>query len=271
MHEDYLFLEINGERIFVGHHRPARPASRAIVMCHPLAEEKLWAHRVFVSFARDLSVAGFDVLRFDFRGEGDSDRDFEQTDLETRIEDATRAIDAVHEMNPFITEITLLGLRLGANVAAATAARRSDVDRLVLWDPVVDGSAYIQNVLRLNLMFQMALHRKVIENRDMLVARLAAGDTVNIEGYELNEALFRQVSQLRLADTLSRFRGKTLVAQIHQGTSQAKADLVELAASDGHVHLEAVQEETFWKEIKTFCRRSVALTATTQAWLAQSA
>jgi uncharacterized protein len=271
MHEDYLFLEINGERIFAGHHRPARPASRAIVMCHPLAEEKLWAHRVFVSFARNLSTAGFDVLRFDFRGEGDSDRDFEQTDFETRIEDAMRAIDAVHEMNPSISEVTLLGLRLGASVAAATAARRSDVARLVLWDPVVDGSAYMQSVLRLNLMFQMAQHHKVLENRDVLVARLAAGDTVNLEGYELSDALFRQISEFRLAETLSRFNGKALIAPIHQAPSPTKVDLVELATGDGRVHLEVIHEEAFWKEIRTFCRKSIALTTATQSWLAEPA
>ena len=48
-------------------------------MCHPLGEEKLWAHRVFVSLARDLANAGFVVLRFDCRGEGDSDRDARQS------------------------------------------------------------------------------------------------------------------------------------------------------------------------------------------------
>ena len=73
-------------------------------MCHPLGEEKLWAHRVFVTFARDLATAGFAVLRFDFRGEGDSDRPFEQADFETRIEDACLAIDTVRELNPGVTE-----------------------------------------------------------------------------------------------------------------------------------------------------------------------
>jgi len=229
-------------------------------MCHPLAEEKLWAHRVFVSFARDLSTAGFDVLRFDFRGEGDSDRDFEQTDFETRIEDAARAIDAVHEMNPSISEVTLLGLRLGASVAAATAARRSDVARLVLWDPVADGSAYMQSVLRLNLMFQMAQHRKVLENRDALVARLAEGETVNIEGYELAQPLFQQVSKFRLADLLPEFSADTLIVQINQGQAPMKPEFAALAETLTRCHVEMVREEPFWKEINAFYQRAPELT-----------
>jgi exosortase A-associated hydrolase 2 len=229
-------------------------------MCHPLAEEKLWAHRVFVSFARELAVAGFVVIRFDFRGEGDSDRDFEQSDFKTRIEDVDLAIDSIRELHPTVTDVTVLGLRLGASIAAAAAARRNDVSRLILWDPVIDGATYMQNVLRLNLMYQMAQHHKVIENRDALVARLANAETVNIEGYELPEPLFRQVSNFRLLDTLARFTGAVLVVQINQGDAPVKPELSELANSHRGSTVELVQEEPFWKEIKTFYQRAPELT-----------
>jgi exosortase A-associated hydrolase 2 len=263
VNEEYRFLELNGERIFAALHRPVRPTAQAVVMCHPLGEEKLWAHRVFVSFARDLAAAGFAVLRFDFRGEGDSDRSFEDVDFETRIEDACLAVDAAFDLNSGVTDITLLGLRLGASVAAVAAMRREGVSRLVLWDPVVDGSAYMQNVLRMNLMFQMGLHHKVLENRDALVARLARGETVNIEGYELTEALFRQVSDFRLGDVLPRFAGETLIVQISPSETPAKPELVELAERTGRVRLEIVHEESFWKEIRTFCQRAHGLTRVT--------
>ena len=49
------------------------PCAAAFVFCHPLTEEKLWTHRVFVTFARELAAAGHTVLRFDYRGNGDSD------------------------------------------------------------------------------------------------------------------------------------------------------------------------------------------------------
>jgi exosortase A-associated hydrolase 2 len=260
VHEEYQFLNLNGERIFAAHYRSAQHTSRAVVMCHPMGEEKLWAHRVFVSFARDLASIGFDVLRFDFRGEGDSDRAFEHADFETRIGDTCLAVDTVRELNPAATEVTLLGLRLGASVAAAAAARRSDVARLILWDPVVDGAAYMQTVLRANLMFQMALHRKVIENRDALVARLARRESVNIDGYELTEPLYQQVSGFHLADVLMQFSGMTLIVQVNQGEAQVKPELANLAETNDRCRVEAVQEEPFWREIKTFYQRASELT-----------
>jgi exosortase A-associated hydrolase 2 len=263
MLEEYRYLVHNGERMFAGQHRPVRQASRAVVLCHPLGEEKLWSHRVFVSLARDLAAAGIAVLRFDFRGEGDSDRDFEQADFESRIADTNVAIDTLRELNPAVSDLSLVGLRLGAAVAAETAARRSDVSRLILWEPVVDGSAYMQNVLRLNLMFQMALHRKVVENRDALVARLANGGTVNIEGYELAESLFRQVSAFRLQDALSRFAGDLLVVQVNQGEADVRPDLASLTEACPTCRVESVREEPFWKEIKAFYQRAPELTRVT--------
>lgn len=264
MQEEYRYLELDGERIFIGHHAAAAAApTRGVLLCHPLGEEKLWSHRVFVSFGRELAACGLAALRLDFRGEGDSDRDFEQSDLESRVADTMRAIDAIRELNPSVTEVSLVGLRLGAAVAAEAAARRSDVSKIVLWDPVIDGAAYMQAVLRLNLMFQMALHRKVVENRDALVARLAQGGTVNIEGYELAEPLFRQVSAFRLDDALARFAGEVLMVQVNQGEVPPKAELASLAEPRVNCQIEVVQEEPFWKEIKAFYQRAPELTRVT--------
>lgn len=267
MKEQFQFLDLEGERVFAALHRPMEPPSRAIVMCHPLGEEKLWSHRVFVSFARDFAAAGFAVLRFDFRGEGDSDRSFEQTDLESRIRDCNLAIDAVRSMNPSVDDVTVLGLRLGAAVAAAVAARRSDISRLVLWDPVTDGAGYMQAVLRINLMHQMALYRRVVENREALVERLAQGETVNIEGYEMSEPLFRQVSEFKMDDALQRFPGETLIVQVTQGEAEAKPELAALAERNARCHFAMAQEEPFWKEIRTFYQRAPELTRTTLRFL----
>jgi pimeloyl-ACP methyl ester carboxylesterase len=238
-------------------------------MCHPLGEEKLWAHRVFVSFARDLAVTGSAVLRFDFRGEGDSDREFEMTSLETRIEDACLAVDALRALHPSV-KVAMVGLRLGATIALAAAIRRGDVARVVLWDPVVDGGAYMQAVLRLNLMYQMALHRRVVESREALVARLGKDETVNIEGYELARPLFEEVSALHLAGLLPQYTGATLIVQINQDAAPVKPELATLAEGNPRCSVQAIQEQPFWRETRVFCQRSDELTNTTLQWLGQA-
>lgn len=263
MREEFQFLELGGERVFAAHHLPDCPTRRVAVLCHPLGEEKLWAHRVFVSLARDLAREGVAVLRVDCRGEGDSDRDFQASDLDSRIADIRLAVDSLRTWHPSADDITLVGLRFGAAVASAAAATRTDVSRLILWDPVCDGAAYMQSVLRLNLMAQMAVHRRVVENRDALVARLEAGGTVNIEGYELGLALFRQVSAFRLDTALAGYTGEVVIAQVDQGENPVKPELAALTDGHDNRRVVAVREEPFWKEIRAFYQRAPYLTQIT--------
>ena len=73
---------------------PATPAREAFVFCHPFAEEKLWD-------ASDVRVdgpalrAGHPVLRFDFRGNGDSDGTFAEFSLTGALADVARAAHLV--------------------------------------------------------------------------------------------------------------------------------------------------------------------------------
>lgn len=263
MNEEYLFLDVAGEQLLACAHHPAGRPSRALVICHPLGEEKLWAHRTLVSFARAAAAAGLFVLRFDFRGEGDSARDFKNSDFDSRIEDTCRAVDAARAFHETVSDVAVLGLRFGACVAASTAARRADVARLVLWDPILDGAAYMQSVLRLNLMYQMALHRRIIEDRDAMIARLERGETINIEGYEFSDALFKQASAFRLQNTLAQYKGNTVIVQINSGATTIRPEFTDLSSMLGSGAVLAVQEELFWREVKTFCQQAPNLTNAT--------
>lgn len=270
MTESAYFLPLGEERLFAFLHRPESAIRGGAVLCAPLAEEKLWSHRVFVSFARELAARGFAVLRFDFRGEGDSDRGFEASDLETRLEDTAAAIDELKRQTG-LPQVTLVGLRLGAAIAAAVAAKRDDVDRLVLWDPVVDGADYMQSVLRTNLMAQMAIHRKVVEDRDALVARLQRGETVNVEGYELSLALFEQVSALKLAEPLTARPLPCQIVSITAKQAPPRAELSLLSAQVPSASLATVAEEPFWREIRAFYRRAPRLFDASFDWLGAAA
>lgn len=270
MTENAYFLPLGDERLFAFLHRPEGPCRGGAVLCAPLAEEKLWSHRVFVGFARELAAQGVAVLRFDYRGEGDSDRPFEQSDFSTRVADTRAAIDELRRQVPGLECVTMVGLRLGATIAAAAAAGRDDVLRLVLWDPVVDGADYMQSVLRSNLMAQMAIHHKVLESREQLIERLDRGETVNVEGYALAASLFRETSAMRLADLLATAGRPCLAVAITPRAASPRPDLAALAAA-GQVELAAATEEAFWKEIKQFYQRAADLTRVTFEWLGVAA
>ena len=267
MPEESRFIFVEGDPLFTVLHTPAASGSHGVVCCHPLGEEKLWSHRVLVSFARELAERGFAVLRFDFRGEGESGRDFVQSDVESRVADVHGAINALREAVPGLTSISLVGLRFGGSVAALAASRRDDVGRIVVWDPVPDGEAYMQAVLRINIAAQMTLHRRVIADREAMVAELEAGRPVNIEGYSLGLALFKEAAALQLADVLQRYRGRTLLVQIGAEAAPPRKDLAALTADAPRVETRRVPEEPFWREIKTYYQRADRLFPVTFEWL----
>jgi exosortase A-associated hydrolase 2 len=265
--EEAHFLEVSGQRVFAVFSRPQGPAARGVVLCHPLGEEKLWAHRALVAFSRELVARGFAVIRFDFRGEGDSESDFQDSSVETRLEDIAAVVKALRQREPSCSDVSLVGLRFGATMAVLSAAGGSDIRGLALWDPIVDGAAYGQSLLRINLASQLAAHRKVVEGRDKLVDRMTHGETVNIEGYALTGSFYNQIVSLRVIDVLPVFRGRTLILQPGTEGSSAGPGFGELAIAGSKVTVSVVDEQPFWKETRAFLQRADGFARSTIDWL----
>src|SRR4051812_24151958 len=87
LREEAFFTPQGADRLFMFLHDADRAGSLGVVLCHACAEEKHWAHRVYVNLGRSLAASGIPVLRYDVRGEGESSREFEDVNLETRISD----------------------------------------------------------------------------------------------------------------------------------------------------------------------------------------
>ena len=143
-----FFFGTRNRRLF-GIYTPARSGAgaRAAVLCHPFGQEYLRAHRSMRQLAIMLNNAGFHVLRFDYFGTGDSDGDIDEADVKGWQGDIGTAVDELLDMSG-ASRVTLVGLRLGAALAAAVpAARKREVDALVLWDPVLSGARYVAQML----------------------------------------------------------------------------------------------------------------------------
>jgi uncharacterized protein len=138
-----------GERRLFGIYDPAPPGSkgdRAAVLCYPWGSEYLHAHRAMRQLGTKLTRAGFHTLRFDYFGTGDSAGEMIEATLKGWEADIESAIDEVKDMTR-VTRVAVIGLRLGATLAATVAAKRpEEVNALVLWDPVVSGEEYLKEL-----------------------------------------------------------------------------------------------------------------------------
>jgi dienelactone hydrolase len=104
-------------------------------------------------FAQATADQGLPCLRFDYDGTGDSfGSDFDPERLQAWVTSIHQAIDAL-KTKTAVDRVVLLGVRLGATLAALAAAERTDVIGLVAIAPVLAGKAYLRELRAL----QMAL------------------------------------------------------------------------------------------------------------------
>lgn len=268
MSETPLLFGPVGEELFGMLHLPdqvARPCG--LVLCHPFGEEKLWAHRVYVAFAREMARRGIPALRFDYRGNGDSAGEFAASSLSTAVADTQRAIAELASRTG-VSRVVLAGLRFGAIVASQVAEAREDVDALLLWAPIVDGGKYVQELLRINLTTQMAVYREIRAERTALVEEMRAGRTVNIDGYEMSIGMHDELSAVKLHGAPKRFAGRCLIVQVDKSPqARPSADLEALRTQYPRATLLAAQEDPFWREIERFYDTAPDLVDKSLAWL----
>jgi alpha/beta superfamily hydrolase len=268
-----FFLNRDGYRLFsILHHAAGESNDRAVVVCAPLFDEKLWSHRVLVNFARHLAAGGVSVLRFDYYGDGESEGRFEDASVRTRVCDIHDAIDFCRRETK-AREIFLLGLGYGATLALRAALEKDQnaavaVAGVVAWAPVIDGERYLNDILRAHLSAQLIVHRKVIHDREALVGQIMADQSVNIEGYEICRPLFAEIVEANVLELLRGARTPVLVQQIGP-TERVDSQYLPLAQLAGSpVQFEIVQELKFWTQQKKIFPGCENLFTRTAQWLA---
>lgn len=157
--------------------RPVDGPSRGVLLCYPVGSEYMRAHRAFRQLNNLLNRAGRHVLRFDYSCTGDSAGSGEEATVEEWIEDIDWALDELQD-NAMCEEISVLGLRWGATLAALACRERDDVEHLVMWDPIVSGRAYL----------------------DSVVGPGVPDRTVGVEGFPFSPALCRGMDAIDLVE-----------------------------------------------------------------------
>jgi len=122
-------------------HRPKRPRPRGVLVVVGAPQYRVGSHRQFVLLARDLARAGFPVLRFDYRGMGDSGGEF--AGFEDVSADIRAAADCLFDRVEGLREVVLWGLCDGASAAAFYAADDPRVGGLVVLNPWVRSGASV--------------------------------------------------------------------------------------------------------------------------------
>lgn len=131
--EQALAFDCDGSWLYGILSLPEHPFSRGVLIVVGGPQYRVGSHRQFTLLARHLAAQGISVMRFDYRGMGDSEG--EARTFENVGNDLRAAIDAFFERAPGLEELVIWGLCDAASAAIFYAHQDRRVTGLVLVNP----------------------------------------------------------------------------------------------------------------------------------------
>ncbi|AKJ29874.1 alpha/beta fold hydrolase [Caldimonas brevitalea] len=169
----------------------------AFLLCKPFGQEAVRTNQMFQALAQRLCREGCTVLRFDYHGTGDAPGDGADQTLAGWTADTLAAWEQL-EAYAGAAPVHLFGVGLGATLAALAAVQRPHAAaRVVLWEPVLEGPAYLQALLE-------AHRREVARELQTPWRRLRRENRVpeptlpgSVIGFDMGPTLTREIEALR--------------------------------------------------------------------------
>lgn len=212
-------------RLFATYHPPQtpQPAQMAVLLCNPFGQEAVRLHRFYKVLAERLARSGFAVMRFDYFGTGESDGDDTAGNLACWQQDVLQAHQELMSRSG-APHAAWFGARLGGTVALQAAARvPTALARLILWEPVLDGPAYLAQLAQDHVRSITRTGQPAIRP----VGDVPAGQAL---GFGMSPALIEQVQQLQASSDTSAVRTR----RITMLASPNDASLQRWAQSNHH-------------------------------------
>jgi hypothetical protein len=193
------FFFPSGSRQLLGlYHPPATghgATGEAVVFCNPFGQEAIRSHRLYRVLADRVARGGRAALRFDYSSTGDSEGACTEATLAGWAEDVHAADRELRRLSGAST-VTWVGLRLGATLALMASQKGAGPDRLVLWDPVIAGRDYLEELGRSHVGFIASVFRWTPERAARSRGIQALENLTELVGFEISESLRHEIAAI---------------------------------------------------------------------------
>ncbi len=194
------YFTVPGANLYAVLHPAADPVAR-VLLVGAFASERHSSYHAWVRWARYLAARRIEVLRYDYRGIGESTGVFEEMSFENWGEDVQILADQIARRSPSVP-IVLHGFELGA-IFAARSFHEGTGDALLLWSPPANANQVLRSTL---------LRRAVLEQQceppenqkpaSEYIRQLEQGNFVEVQGYRWSSRLWRDSFHCNLPTTM---------------------------------------------------------------------
>lgn len=141
-----IYFQSQERTLFGWLHGAADSDRLGLVLCKPFGFESLSAHLSLRALAGAAADVGVPALRFDYAGTGDSsDIDLECDQIQVWTRDIVAAVDELRRRT-HVQRVCVLGIRLGAMLAALAASHSGNIDALIAIAPIISGRRYLREL-----------------------------------------------------------------------------------------------------------------------------
>jgi hypothetical protein len=187
------FLPQGDSQVYYVHHSAHGDRKGKVLLVGPFANERTCSMTTWRRWSEFLAQRGLEVLRFDYRGMGESSGDFKEMGLDSWLDD-TRLVFEHFEGGEDVP-IIINGLRLGALLASHHFAEGAG-HGLLMWDPPRSTVEMLKQTLRVRLTVDMAADPDAKRvTRDEYISQIEKGEFVNVEGFHWGEKLWTSATQ----------------------------------------------------------------------------
>jgi pimeloyl-ACP methyl ester carboxylesterase len=190
-----VFLAGERQPIFGMLHPSGDPSSETVTLiCQPLFSEYSRAHFAVRHLAVLLSCKGHNVLRLDLSGTGDSAGDIEGATLQDWMGEIRLASREMRRLTGS-TRVNVIGIRIGALLAAKALAEETSVAKFIFWDAIQSGREFLagQKQRQLRLMAETPLTRSDWEEARLEYAGNRISPRMAAEMESLTEDTYRSL------------------------------------------------------------------------------
>lgn len=207
------------------------------------------SRRMVTELACRLTESGVATIVPDLFGTGDSEGEFSDGNWDVWRQDL--ALASAWSARQGWPVFAVLGIRLGCVLAADISQDLpGQIARTVLWAPVLDGTRFLTQFLRLRVAASMMAdgrNESVVELRE----RMRRGETIEVAGYPLSASLADRIDDLKLVDRIGPQLGEVCWMEIVRSADQPlpESSMAAIATAErtaGAIKTHAIAGETFW-------------------------
>jgi pimeloyl-ACP methyl ester carboxylesterase len=194
------YFPVSGSHLYTVLHEVQDPVAR-VLLVGSFASERHISYGPWIRWARYLATRRVEVLRYDYRGVGESTGAFEEMSFSLWMEDVRVLSAWLRERGkdvPFI----LHGLELGGILAAKTF-HDGEGDALILWSAPQNANQVLRSTLQRWIRPQQLMKQESERRTPSHYFRLLEeGNSVEVDGFEWPASLWRESLSFELPSSM---------------------------------------------------------------------